>query len=124
MGDEVAATEFTGEDRTRYREKVKRCLDVFERMLREARFDSDRRSIGFEIELNITEETGDPAMANEHVLELIADADWSTELGQFNIEIGIPPHTLGGDVMSELEREVRASLNHAEEGATRPTRGC
>ena len=119
MGDEVAATEFTGEDRTRYREKVKRCLDVFERMLREARFDSDRRSIGFEIELNITEETGDPAMANEHVLELIADADWSTELGQFNIEIGIPPHTLGGDVMSELEREVRASLNHAEEGANK-----
>ena len=117
MGDEVAATVFTGEDRKRYREKVKRCLDVFERMLREARFDSDRRSIGFEIELNITEETGDPAMANQHVLEMIADPDWQTELGQFNIEIGIPPHILGGDVMSELEHMVRASLNHAEEGA-------
>ena len=119
MGDEVVATEFTSEDRARYREKIKRCLDVFERMLREARFDSDRRSIGFEIELNITDETGDPAMANQDVLEMIADADWSTELGQFNIEIGIPPHTLGGDVMSELERKVRASLNQAEEGANK-----
>ena len=119
MGDEVVATEFTSEDRERYREKIKRCLDVFERMLREARFDSDRRSIGFEIELNITDETGDPAMANQAVLEMIADADWSTELGQFNIEIGIPPHTLGGDVMSELERKVRASLNQAEEGANK-----
>jgi hypothetical protein len=93
VGDEVAATVFTGEDRTRYREKVKRCLDVFARMLADARFDCDRRSIGFEIELNITGETGDPAMANQQVLEMIADADWQTELGQFNIEIGIPPHS-------------------------------
>ena len=117
MGDEVAATVFTGEDRKRYREKVKRCLDVFARMLSEARFDADRRSIGLEIELNITEETGDPALANQHVLDMIADSAWQTELAQFNIEINIPPHTLEGGVLSELETEVRASLNHAEEGA-------
>ena len=117
MGDEVAAKVFTGEDRKRYREKVKRCLDVFARMLAEARFDADRRSIGLEIELNITEETGDPAMANQHVLEMIADEAWQTELAQFNIEINIPPQTLEGDVLGRLETEVRASLNHAEEGA-------
>ena len=93
MGDEVVAKVFTGEDRKRYREKVKRCLDVFARMLSEARFDGDRRSIGLEIELNITEETGDPALANQHVLEMIADPDWQTELAQFNIEINIPPRT-------------------------------
>jgi hypothetical protein len=117
VGDEVAAKVFTGEDRKRYREKVKRCLDVFARMLAEARFDADRRSIGLEIELNITEETGDPAMANQHVLEMIADPDWQTELAQFNIEINIPPRTLADGVLSELETSVRGSLNHAEEGA-------
>jgi hypothetical protein len=119
VGDEVAATIFTGEDRKRYREKVKRCLDVFERMLREARFDGDRRSIGLEIELNITEETGDPALANQHVLEMIADPAWQTELAQFNIEINIPPASLEGGVFSELESAVRASLNHAEQGANK-----
>ena len=117
MGDEVAARVFTGEDRKQYREKVKRCLDVFARMLAEARFDADRRSIGLEIELNLTEETGDPALANAHVLEMIADPAWQTELAQFNIEINIPPRQLEGDVLSELEAEVRAGLNHAEEGA-------
>jgi gamma-glutamyl:cysteine ligase YbdK (ATP-grasp superfamily) len=117
VGDEVAATVFTGEDRKRYREKVKRCLDVFARMLSESRFDGDRRSIGLEIELNITEETGDPALANQHVLEMIADPAWQTELAQFNIEINIPPASLGDGVMRELETAVRASLNHAEEGA-------
>jgi gamma-glutamyl:cysteine ligase YbdK (ATP-grasp superfamily) len=119
MGDEVVAKVFTGEDRKRYREKVKRCLDVFARMLSEARFDGDRRSIGLEIELNITEETGDPAMANLHVLEMIADPAWQTELAQFNIEINIPPHTLEGNIFGELESAVRASLNAAEAGANK-----
>src|ERR671932_2754015 len=103
MGEQVAARTFSREDRQRYRTKVKRCLDVFARMLAEARFDGDRRSIGLEIELNITEETGDPALANQHVLEMIADEAWQTELAQFNIEINIPPRMLEGDVFCDLE---------------------
>ena len=89
MGDEVEAKVFSREDRQRYREKVKRNLDVFERMLRESRFDAEKRSIGLEIELNLTDEAGDPAMANAEVLERIADDAFVTELGQFNIEINI-----------------------------------
>ena len=117
MGDEVVDTIFTRENRQRYRDKVKLNLDVFARMLREARFDPDRRSIGLEIELNLTEETGDPALANEHVLELIADEDFQTELAQFNIEINIPPRKLDGAVFAELEETIRRDLNHAEEQA-------
>src|SRR5215210_4435662 len=117
MGDEVAETTFSRENRQRYRDKVKLCLDVFARMLSEARFDLEQRSIGLEIELNLTEETGDPALANQHVLELIADDDFQTELAQFNIEINIPPRKLEGGVFSELEATVRRDLNHAQEQA-------
>ena len=78
------------DDRQRYREKVKRCLDVFARMLRESQFDPGRRSVGLEIELNLTDEAGDPAMVNARALELIANPDFQTELGQFNVEINIP----------------------------------
>ena len=117
MGDEVAERTFSREDRQRYRDKVRVCLDVFARMLREARFEPDRRSIGLEIELNLTEATGDPALANAHVLELIADDDFQTELAQFNIEINIPPRKLEGTVFSELEETIRRDLNHAEEQA-------
>jgi gamma-glutamyl:cysteine ligase YbdK (ATP-grasp superfamily) len=119
VGDEVAATTFSREDRQRYREKVKRCLDVFARMLAESRFDPARGSMGLEIELNLTEETGDPAFANAHVLELISDEDFQTELGQFNIEINIPPRTLRGTVFRDLEECVRADLNHGEQQANK-----
>src|SRR3712207_2359710 len=106
MGDEVAATVFSREDRQRYRHKVRRCLDVFARMLSEARFDVAPRSIGLEIELNLTDEAGDPAMLNAQVLEAIADADFQTELAQFNVEINVAPRSLEGGVFSELEHGV------------------
>jgi gamma-glutamyl:cysteine ligase YbdK (ATP-grasp superfamily) len=96
---------------------VKRNLDVFERMLRESRFDSDKRSIGLEIELNLTDEAGDPAFANVAVLERIADPAFVTELGQFNVEINVPPRLLDGDVFTTLEEQIRGSLNAAEEKA-------
>ncbi len=117
MGEDVAATVFSRDDRQRYRQKVKRCLDVFARMLSEARFDQARGSVGLEIELNLTDEAGDPAMLNARVLEAIADGDFQTELAQFNVEINVPPRSLEGGVLGALERDVRTSLNNAEEKA-------
>jgi hypothetical protein len=115
MGQDVAARVFSRTDRQRYREKVRTCLDVFARMLADERFDAGRGSFGLEIELNLTEDDGRPAMANAAVLEAIADPDFQTELGQFNVEINIPPRRFTEGVLSELEEGVRASLNHGEE---------
>ncbi|HEX2117331.1 MAG TPA: glutamate--cysteine ligase, partial [Alphaproteobacteria bacterium] len=117
MGEDVTSTVFSREDRQRYRDKVKRNLDVFARMLRDARFDAEQRSIGLEIELNLTEENGQPAMANDEVLEAVADDAFQTELGQWNIEINIPPERLEPGVFTGLEDAVRRSLNRADERA-------
>src|SRR5688500_8125361 len=106
MGEEVAATVLSRADRQRYRQKVRANLDVFARMLYESRFDPDRRSVGLEIELNLTDLAGDPAMANVQVLERVANADFQTELGQFNVEIGVPPSRLHGALFSELEESI------------------
>jgi gamma-glutamyl:cysteine ligase YbdK (ATP-grasp superfamily) len=114
MGEEVADQEFTRADRTRYREKVRRCLDVFARMLREAAFDTDDPMTGLEIELNLVDERGDPALRNAAALEQIANPDFQTELGQFNIEINIPPRRLHEGGLTWYEDHVRASLNDAE----------
>ncbi len=117
MGQQVSARTFSREDRQRYRLKVRACLDVFARMLSEARFHPERRSFGLEIELNLTDDSGDPAMRNAAALEAIADPSFQTELGQFNVEINVPPRLLEGRAFTELERDARASLNHAEERA-------
>ena len=117
MGQQVAAKTFSREDRQRYRRKVRTSLDVFARMLSEARFHPEQRSFGLEIELNLTDDNGDPALVNAVALEAIADPTFQTELGQFNVEINIPPRLLEGRVFFELEHDARASLNNAEERA-------
>ena len=114
MGEEVEAQEFSRADRTRHREKVRRCLDVFARMLREARFDTDDPMTGLEVELNLVDERGDPALKNAEALEAIASPDFQTELGQFNIEINVPPAKLREHGLTTFENTLRDSLNDAE----------
>jgi gamma-glutamyl:cysteine ligase YbdK (ATP-grasp superfamily) len=117
MGKDVERTEFTRADRQRFREKVRQCLDVFAQMLEQSAFDTDRPMSGLEVELNLVDSAGDPTMKNADVLEAIADPDFQTELGQFNIEINLPPKELGPDGLLDFENSMRASLNHAEEQA-------
>ena len=69
MGDEVANRTFTRADRQQYREKVQRCLDVFARMLAESRFDFDTPLTGMEVELNLVDRDGRPALRNAEVLD-------------------------------------------------------
>ncbi len=116
MGEEVEQRTFTREDRAKYRTKIRRSLDVFASMLREARFEFERPLTGMEIELNLIDEHADPAMRNAEVLGAIADPDFQTELGQFNVEINVPPRRLAGQT-ADLEKALRASLNNAEEHA-------
>ena len=114
MGDDVGNREFTRQDRQRYREKVRRCLDVFARMLTESKFDFEHPMTGLEIEFNLIDDLHDPLMRNAAVLQAIANPDFQTELGQFNIEINVAPRVLSGLATQELETELRASLNDAE----------
>jgi gamma-glutamyl:cysteine ligase YbdK (ATP-grasp superfamily) len=114
MGRDIPAITISGEDRRRYRDKVRRSLDVLARMLREARFESEPRLVGLEIELNLVDEDGLPSMRNAKVLDAIADPTWATELGQFNLEINVPPRPLTAASLAALEQEVRESLNQGD----------
>jgi gamma-glutamylcysteine synthetase len=119
MGRDVPAIVISQADRRAYREKVRHCLDVLARMLRESRFETEPQQVGLEIELNLVDEDGWPSMKNTDVLSAIADPAWDTELGQFNLEINVPPRPLAGTALGELEDLVRTSLNHADQQARR-----
>ena len=114
MGKDVAATSYTREQRQRYREKVRQDLDVFERMLHTHSFDFERQLTGMEVELNLVGDDLYPTMSNASVLESIADEDYQTELGQYNIELNVSPRPLPGDAALQLEKDLRESLNRAE----------
>jgi gamma-glutamyl:cysteine ligase YbdK (ATP-grasp superfamily) len=117
VGEQVAARTFSRADRQRYREKLRRCLDVFGRMLNESKFDFERPLTGMEIEFNLVDAQQEPSMRNAEVLDAIASEVFQAELGQFNIEINVRPSSLAGTAAEKLEGELRDSLNEADRRA-------
>src|SRR5215469_16621088 len=117
MGREIPAMTITRQDRRAYREKAQTCLDVLEKMLTAARFDAGSRRVGLEIEFNLVDSRGRAAMTNADVLAAIDDPAWTSELGQFNIELDCDPATLGRDVFSLLETSIGGTLADAFERA-------
>jgi hypothetical protein len=123
MGKDVSQAAFSREDRARYRQKVRRCLDVFALMLNEFRFDADRPMTGLEIELNLVGSDDRPAMRNAEVLTHLADPAFQTELGLFNLELNARPRLLEGTGFAEYDRELQASLAKADERAAKADAG-
>jgi len=117
MGAEVDAKSYSREERQRYREKVRQNLDVFERMLSNSKFEFEKPMTGMELELNLVDGDFQPRFANLDVLAAIADADFTTELAQYNIEMNVRPRPLPGDAALELEEDLRRALNNAEQKA-------
>ena len=66
-------TTFSRADRRRYRQKVLRCLDVFASMLDHFVFDEDKRMIGLEIEIDMVDLKGMPAMRNSEFLAAMSN---------------------------------------------------
>ena len=114
VGRDVEHMVFSREDRRRFRDKMRRCLDALAEMLRESQFDFERPMTGMEIELNLVDDGGEPANVNAQVLALVADPAFQTEMGQFNIEINVAPREIAGHGLVAFEDAVRASLNSAD----------
>ena len=117
MGQQVGRHTFTGTDRQRHREKVRRCVDALSLMVHHDQFAADDPRVGLEIEVNLVNDDLEPAMSNALVLEKINDPDFTTEVGQQNLEINVPPHRLAGDESVALEERVRRSLRQANANA-------
>src|SRR5260370_30899529 len=119
MGKDVRAIVVSQADRRRYREKVRSCLDVLARMLRESRFTDGPDQVGLEVEFYLVDEAGEPSMRNADVLAAIDDPDWSPELGRFNIEVNMAPRLLAGDALATLEHLLADRYNLADLRARR-----
>lgn len=120
VGEQVKAKElvFDGTDRARFRTRLAACQEVLEEMIAQGRFEKGRKLIGLELELDLVDAHGAPAMVNNEVLDRIASADFQTELGLFNLEVNIAPHKLVGTVFSELAEELRTALLYADRVAS------
>lgn len=118
MGRDVEARVFTSQDRTQYRAKVRQCLDVLARMLTSHDFSVENPQVGIEIEFNLIDRFGDPALRNAEALAAIDDEDFQTELGLFNLEINVAPTSAAGTGLESTLKSLRDDLNEAQRKAS------
>jgi len=117
VGRDIQAVRISHEDRRVYDDRLRRSLEVLTRLLREDAFTDGPSRVGMEVELNLVDQETTPSMRNAQVLDAITDPDWETELGQFNLEINVPPRTLAGRGLANLEEELRGALNAGDQMA-------
>ena len=115
MGDAVSSHTYTPKQRTHYRERLQRDLELFDHHLQEAQF-MDEGSIGLELELNLVDDEMQPAPIGEQVLEELSD-EYQSEIGSFNIEMNHPPLSISGDGLQKLHAGLDERLNTAREAA-------
>ncbi|GLY07288.1 glutamate--cysteine ligase [Actinoplanes sp. NBRC 101535] len=120
MGKDLVGAVFSAQDRVRFRNKVRRCLGVLERMLDDGRFDGDEPMTGLEIEINLVDADAEPAMRNAEVLAELGDDRFQSELGKFNIELNVPPRLIAGAGLGDYEEDILDALRGAAE-CTRKT---
>jgi hypothetical protein len=111
VGKDLATVTFAPEDRVNYRYKVRSCMDALAQMLDAEAFDDREGMTGFEIELNLVDDDGRPAMRNAEVLGQLGDPAFQTELGRFNLELNEPPRPVSG--LGSYERDILDRLHRA-----------
>ncbi|MEU4245126.1 glutamate--cysteine ligase [Actinoplanes sp. NPDC026619] len=117
MGKDLATVAFAPEDRVNYRYKVRSCMDALAQMLDADAFDDRDGMTGFELELNLVNDDGRPAMRNAEVLGYLGDPAFQTELGQFNLELNEPPQPVGS--LGSYQRDILDRLRRAAERAAK-----
>jgi gamma-glutamyl:cysteine ligase YbdK (ATP-grasp superfamily) len=117
MGRDIETSEFTREDRTRFRAKVKADLAALRSLVDRGCFETGRRTCGVEVEVVVTDLAGSAAPRNAELLERIGSAGFETELARFTIEFDLAPRPLTGDVLDSLGADMRRSLDLAGDAA-------
>jgi gamma-glutamyl:cysteine ligase YbdK (ATP-grasp superfamily) len=117
MGRDIETAEFTREDRSRFRTKVKANLDALRTLVDSGRFETGRRTCGAEMEVVITDAAGSAVPRNTELLERLAPFDFETELARFTLEFDVTPRLLTGDVLTSIDTDLRCSLDRAHAAA-------
>jgi len=112
MGTHDVGQELSGAPLRRFTRRLLADLRALEQMIDGGLIERGVRRIGAEQELFLVDRSLRPALASMAVLERVADPHFTTELGQFNLEINLDPCTFQGDSLGRMERQLEALLAH------------
>jgi CBS domain-containing protein/gamma-glutamylcysteine synthetase len=109
--------EFQGERRRDFIRALLRDLNALERMIATGMIEEGVRRVGAEQELFLIDQAYHPAPAAMQLLELVGDPHYTTELGQFQLEINLDPQPFEGACFSRMEKQLLELLERLSRAA-------
>ncbi|HEY7153808.1 MAG TPA: glutamate-cysteine ligase family protein, partial [Gemmataceae bacterium] len=110
MGEQIIQQHTNREEIRVFLRKLLRDVHALEWMFEHGRIESGVRRIGTEQELFLVDRVWRPNPAALAILERGQQPQWTTELGQFNLEINLDPHEFTGDCLGRMERQLQEEL--------------
>jgi len=111
VGDRVDASALVVGHGDEVQRRLQRCVAALQHMVDGGWFVGHEDSVGMEVELDLVDPLGNPRLINDAVLARLGRADMQHELGQFNVELNLPPRRLDGRVLHDSERELADVLD-------------
>ena len=103
------------EDRANYIHQLTKDIKALEYMLENDMIEKTPIRIGAEQEFRIVDEEFNPNNNSLELLELINDEHFTTEIGNYNLEINLDPIQLKGNCFSQLHKQLETLLNKAKD---------
>ncbi|MCA9562563.1 MAG: hypothetical protein KC561_03695, partial [Myxococcales bacterium] len=119
MGEQNVKGQLQGEQLRRFTRSLLNDVKALEELLDSNLIERGIRRIGAEQELFLVDTAWSPAPVAMEVLAELDNADFTTELGRFNLEFNLQPLTFGGTCLRKMEESLANRLAAARRAARR-----
>ncbi|MFC1748844.1 glutamate--cysteine ligase [Pseudomonadota bacterium] len=121
MGQDIDSSRFDANDFLVFEEKLREETRILGEWFADGHFDDDGKVSGYELEVCLIDDNGDPAPLNKEFLDLSgkeSDLPVVPELAKFNFELNSDPCKLSGDVFKRMHEQLdenwQRCCKHAE----------
>lgn len=117
MGDLKVNKLSSRKDKANYIHQLLKDIDALDKMIKDDLIEKTPIRIGAEQEFCLIDDEYNPRHNSLDVLETIDDEHFTTEIGNFNLEINLDPFVLTDDCFSKLANQLHELLEKAERAA-------
>ena len=118
MGEEIQKEHFEQADYDRFQQRLEQETELLRSLFAKRAFDNSSRKLGYELELCLADQNGNPSRTNTNVIEAVSNPLFTTELARFNMEINGNVFPYQANVFSQIEADLAQLYQQAEEAAS------
>ena len=117
MGQEIESSQFRHKDFQRFNSRLREETRLLGEWFEQGVFSHQGRVGGFELEVWLVDENGQPQAINDRYLKLTEANNLPVvaELAQFNVELNSEPRPLRGHVLSQMYAELETTWRQCSE---------